>query len=132
MDTLNFCGCWLFLKKWNNGIIVINIISPILFYPPTNVRKNFVPTKFCQIFKLSLPIIMWVGQKPWLNCLWDTEPLEGDSFLYVTKFQDFLIFIWLTKERSKSESAWSHQVFLNLRILYWESNAQTTRPLLLK
>ena len=25
-------------------------------YPPTNVRKNSVPTKFWQIFKLSPPI----------------------------------------------------------------------------
>ena len=123
METLHFSGCWLFLKKRNNEIIVINITPPFYFncpievYPPTNLRKNFVPTKFWQIFKLSPPIIMWVGQKPWFNCLWDTEPLQGDSFLCVTKFQDFLIFIWLTKEGSKSESAWSHAVFLNLRTL---------------
>ena len=75
---------------------------------------------------------MWVGQKPRFNCLWDTEPLQGDSFLCATKFQNFLIFIWLTKEESKSESAGSHPVFLNLQTLYWEYNTQTTRPMLVK
>ena len=50
----------------------------------------------------------------------------------VTKFHEFLIFIWLTKEGSKSESAWSHPVFLNLGTLDWESSSQTTRPLLVK
>ena len=29
--------------------------SPIEVYPPTNVRKNFVPTKTWQIFKLGPP-----------------------------------------------------------------------------
>ena len=92
--------------------------SPIEVYPPKNLRKKFVPTKFWQVFKLSPLIILRMGQKPWFNCLWDTEPLQGDSFLCVTKFQDFLIFIWLTKEGSKSESAWSHPVFLILRTLF--------------
>ena len=31
-------------------------------YPPTNVRKNFVPTTFWQIFKLSPPILMGRGR----------------------------------------------------------------------
>ena len=62
-ETLHFSGCWLFLKKWNNespGILLPNIIItlPIQVYPPKNVRKNFVFTKFWQIFKLSPPIIM--------------------------------------------------------------------------
>ena len=36
----------------------IILTCPINVYPPTNVRKIFVPTKFWQIFKLSSPIIM--------------------------------------------------------------------------
>ena len=63
-ETLYFSGCWLFLKKLNNKVVTINITlplynfkSPIGVYPPTNVRKNFVPTKFWQIFKLNLSII---------------------------------------------------------------------------
>ena len=41
--------------------------SPIKVYSATNVRKSVVPIKFWQIFKLSLPIIIWGGvgcQKP--------------------------------------------------------------------
>ena len=44
------------------------LTPPIIkVYPPTNLRKNFVPTKFWQIFKLS-PLIIMVegGEKPWL------------------------------------------------------------------
>ena len=37
--------------------------STIQVYLLTNLRKNFVPAKFWQIFKLSSPIIMR-GQKP--------------------------------------------------------------------
>ena len=61
--TLYFSGCWLFLNKSNNESLVTNMTPPIEVYPPTNVRKNFDPTKFWQIFKLSLYIIMWRGQK---------------------------------------------------------------------
>ena len=50
-ETLHFSGCWLFLKKSNNEIVVINITPPIEVYPPTNVRKNFFAAKFWQIFK---------------------------------------------------------------------------------
>ena len=63
-ETLLFSGCWLFLKKWNNEAVVINVTRliiltpPIEVYPPTNLRKNFVPTKFCQVFKLTPLIIM--------------------------------------------------------------------------
>ena len=59
--TLHFSRCWLFLKEWNNEIVLINITPPIEVYPPTNLRKKFVLTKFWQIFKLSLPIIMGRG-----------------------------------------------------------------------
>ena len=44
--------------------IVINITPHIFLapsievYPATNVRKNFVTTKFWKIFKLSHPIVM--------------------------------------------------------------------------
>ena len=31
---------------------------PIEVYPAINVRKNFVTTKFWQIFKLSHPVVM--------------------------------------------------------------------------
>ena len=60
IETLHFSGCWLFLKKWNNEIIII-LLPPfyfnslIEFYPPTNLRKNFMPTKFWQVFKLIPP-----------------------------------------------------------------------------
>ena len=38
------------------------LTPPIIkVYPPTNLRKNFVPTKFWQIFKLSPLIIMVEG-----------------------------------------------------------------------
>ena len=40
-------------------IAVINITPLIEVYPPTNVRKNFVPTKFWQIFKLSPLPLLW-------------------------------------------------------------------------
>ena len=35
--------------------------NSIEVYPPTNVRKNFVPTKFWQIFELIPRIIMGGG-----------------------------------------------------------------------
>ena len=60
-EALHFSGCWLFLKKWNNESVVINITPhliltpPIQVYPPTNVRKIFVSTKLWQICKLSSP-----------------------------------------------------------------------------
>ena len=86
-EALYFCGCLPFLNKWNNGSIVTNITRPYNFnshievYPPTNVRKTFVPTKIRKIFKLSLRIIMKKEggrvQKP---CL--TLPfVRGDSEL---------------------------------------------------
>ena len=28
-ETLHFSGCWLFLKNWNNEIVVLNITPPI-------------------------------------------------------------------------------------------------------
>ena len=50
--------------------MVINITPHIFLTPPievyraTNVRKNFVTTKFWQVFKLSHPIVTGGGQKP--------------------------------------------------------------------
>ena len=67
IEILQLSGCWLFLKEWNNEVIVINITPSSLFqlphrcFPPTNLRKKFVLTTFWQIFELSPPIIMWVG-----------------------------------------------------------------------
>ena len=111
METLHFSGCWLFLKKRNNEIIVINITPPFYFncpievYPPTNLRKNFVPTKFWQIFKLNPPIIMWVGQKPWFNCLWDTEPLQKETVFFVSLSSRIFwsSFDWPRKDQSLSQ-----------------------------
>ena len=66
------------------------------------------------------------------NCLYATEPKQGTSFLFVTKSQEFLIFIWLAKEGSKSESQ------LGVTQLFWTQDpqigksTQTTRPLLVK
>ena len=68
-ETLHFSECWLFLKKWNNESVInvtplhLILTPPIDVYPPKNVRKTFVPTKFWRIFKLNPPIIMG-GQKP--------------------------------------------------------------------
>ena len=46
--------------KVKYSIILPHIIltPPIEVYPPTNIWKFFVPTKFWQIFKFSPPIIM--------------------------------------------------------------------------
>ena len=65
-ETLHFSGCWgLFIKKWNNESNIVIDITPHIFlapsievYPATNVRKNFVTTKFWEIFKLNHPIVM--------------------------------------------------------------------------
>ena len=44
------------------------ILTPsIEVYPPINVRKDFVPTKFWEIFKLSLPIMMGGGAETMYN-----------------------------------------------------------------
>ena len=40
---------------------------PIEVYPAISVRKNFVTTKFWQIFKLSHPIVMGVGAETLYN-----------------------------------------------------------------
>ena len=39
------------------------LTPPIDIYPATNVRKNFVTTKFWQILKLSHPIVVGGEQK---------------------------------------------------------------------
>ena len=61
-ETLHFSGCWLFLKKWNNEIVVINIItpsynfkSPIKVYPPHKSKKKFCPHKIFANFQIKSP-----------------------------------------------------------------------------
>ena len=76
-ETLHFSQPWLFLKKSNNesvSYIVINttpthlfLTSPIEVYPATDVRKDFVTTKFWQIFISSphiTPHCNGSGEKP--------------------------------------------------------------------
>ena len=106
METLHFSGCWLFLKKRNNEIIVINITPPFYFncpievYPPTNLRKNFVPTKFWQIFKLSPPIIMGLGQKPWFK---QSHDKETAFFVSLSSRIFWYSFDWPRKDQSLSQ-----------------------------
>ena len=87
-------------------------------------QVQFFNKKWKKTYNFTVPLYGWG--------LFVSEPLQGDSFLCVTKFQEFLIFIWLSKEGSKSESALSHPVFLSLGPLDWESSIQTARPLLVK
>ena len=51
--TLHFFGCWLFLKKWNNKIVLINITPSYNF---NSLYRFIVRTKFWQIFKLNSPL----------------------------------------------------------------------------
>ena len=55
-ETLQFSGGCMFLKIWNNEIIASKILLPKIILTPTyhntKARKHFVPTKFCQSFKL--------------------------------------------------------------------------------
>ena len=87
-------------------------------------QVQFFKKKWKKTYNFTVPLYGWG--------LFVSEPLQGESFLCVTKFQEFLIFIWLSKEGSKSESALSHPVFLSLGPLDWESSIQTARPLLVK
>ena len=45
------------------------------------------------------------------NYLYATEPKQGDSFLCVTKSQEFLIFIWLTKKDQSLSQLGVNQCF---------------------
>ena len=84
-EALYISGCWLFLNKWNNESVITNITRPYNFnsrievYPPTNVRKNFVPTKIWKIFKLSLPIIMKKGGRGCRNDVLTVSFVRDDS-----------------------------------------------------
>ena len=67
-ETLQISGCCLFLKKWNNEIVVINITPLYNFnlevYPPRNLKKNFAPKTLAN-FKIKSPHYNGRGgQKP--------------------------------------------------------------------
>ena len=94
-ETLHFAGCWLFLKKWNNEGVVINITPPYSFnsphtsISPRKCKKNFCPHKILANFQIKSPDYNG-GQKPWR-----TE-----------KYLPFCLFAW--------------KIFSFLLVLFWE------------
>ena len=61
------------------------------------------------------------------NCLKATEPLLGDSLFFTTR--DFLVLIWSTSERWKTEFFLKPLSVLNKEPLGWDSSTLTTEPL---
>ena len=69
------------------------LTPPIEVYPAINVRKNFVTTKFWQIFKLSHPIVMGGGAETMYNQI---------TFIFSKEQHGTILSMHLTKFR-KSE-----------------------------
>ena len=91
------------------------------------VYKIFFCSKFPDInFKLYGPFL-WVG----FNCLKATEPLQGDSLLFTTKFPEIPGTHLIDLGRIKGwVDLGATQWFLYTGPVDWESRALTTRPLL--
>ena len=84
----------------------------------------------CKVLVLKKPHgpFLWMG----FNCLKVKEPLWGDSLLFTIKFPENHGTHFIDLGRKKGwVKPWSHPMVLNARPLDWESNALTTRPLLL-
>ena len=65
----------------------------------------------------------------WLNCLKSTEPLQGDSLLFITEFQEILCTHLINLGKMKGWGRpWSYTVAFNTGPLDLESSALTNRP----
>ena len=93
------------------------LILPIEVYRATNVRKNFVTTKFWRIFILShLPPLQWEGeQKPCITKLL--------SYLVRNNMESYYPCTWLSFVNQKNEKKKKKKnvklMFVNENFIYW-------------
>ena len=92
------------------------LILPIEVYRATNVRKNFVTTKFWRIFILShLPPLQWEGeQKPCITKLL--------SYLVRNNMESYYPCTWLSFVNQKNEKKKKKNeklMFVNENYIYW-------------
>ena len=104
-ETLHFCGCWLFLKKWNNESVecsnmVINVTSPFVFNSPHRglschkYRKKFFHHNILEnldIKSLFLPpVVIRVGAETMCNQITSifSKEWHGTTLsMHLTKFR---------------------------------------------